>query len=399
MSTLYSIDDCETFDVGQVHDLYRRYVNRSQVSLMTSFGFGRELVDRAEGAYLYLRDGRRILDFTGGVGVLNHGHNHPRILAARQRFAERRRMEVHKTYFSPYLAALGHNLAQLLPGDLSISFLPNSGAEAVEGAVKLAYKYHGGTRNTILRADISFHGKLLGSGSLTGAARTTSASPAIPGIVVFPYGDLDSVRAARGRAPRRRLRHPDRAVQRVDHALLLRGVPARAARAVHGRGHRADLRRDLHRLGQDRQPVLLHAARRPGARRADDSKSFGGGKSSISAYIAREPVFRKAYDNAHRRDAAPAPRTTASARRAPPRSRRSTSWSKTTSRAGHGDRGRVLGPGLGAHRQEHPDVVARVRRRRRAVGRVPRRRSRSFSTWPPSSPPAGWPATRTSRPS
>ncbi|BCJ50811.1 hypothetical protein Asp14428_22860 [Actinoplanes sp. NBRC 14428] len=127
MPDLFTLDEAESLDIDRVHALYRRHVNRSQVSLMTSFGFGRELVDRAEGAYLYQRDGRRILDLTGGVGVLNHGHNHPRILAARQRFAERQRMEVHKTYFSPYLAALSHNLAAVLPADLTMSFLPNSG--------------------------------------------------------------------------------------------------------------------------------------------------------------------------------------------------------------------------------------------------------------------------------
>jgi Aminotransferase class-III len=87
-----------------------------------------ELLTIAEGCWICTRDGRRILDFTGGVGVLNHGHNHPRILAVRKKFAEQRRMEVHKTYFSPYVAALSHNLAQLLPGDLSMSFFPNSGA-------------------------------------------------------------------------------------------------------------------------------------------------------------------------------------------------------------------------------------------------------------------------------
>ena len=111
MPQLYSVDDCESMTTKQVHGLYRDHVNRSQVSLMTSFGFGQELVERAEGVYIHQRDGRRILDFTGGVGVLNHGHNHPRILAARLRFQEQRRMEVHKTYFSPYVAALGHNLA------------------------------------------------------------------------------------------------------------------------------------------------------------------------------------------------------------------------------------------------------------------------------------------------
>ena len=137
-----------------------------------------------------------MLDVSGGVGVLNHGHNHPRILEARPRFAEQRRMEVHKAFFSPYLAALSHNVAALLPGDLNISYFPNSGAEANEGAVKMAYKYHGGRRNTILRSDISFHGKTLGAGSLTGSSENRFRFPGLPGIVVHPFGDVAAVRAA-----------------------------------------------------------------------------------------------------------------------------------------------------------------------------------------------------------
>lgn len=146
MADLITLDECEALGIDRVHELYRDHVSRSQVSLIGSFGFGRDLVDHAEGAWIHLRDGRRILDFTGGVGVLNHGHNHPRILAVRERFQRERRMEVHKNFFSPYVAALSHNLATLLPGDLNISYFPNSGGEAVEGAVKLAYKYHAGHR-------------------------------------------------------------------------------------------------------------------------------------------------------------------------------------------------------------------------------------------------------------
>lgn len=295
MPNLVSLDQCERLTVREVHDLYRRYVNASQVSLMTSFGFGRELVDHAEGAYLTLRDGRRVLDLTGGVGVLNHGHNHPRILAARQRFAERQRMEVHKTYFSPYLAALGHNLAQLLPGDLSMSFLPNSGAEAVEGAVKLAYKYHGGRRRKILRADCGFHGKLLGSGGLTGQPQF--GFPTIPGIVPFTYGDLESVRSAVEKHSGdvyALIVEPFSAstIQWCDEGFL-RGVRELCDR------HNIVLIFDEIYTGWGKTGSLFYFMRYPGL--VPDvlttSKSFGGGKSSISAFVAREPVFRKAYDN------------------------------------------------------------------------------------------------------
>lgn len=302
MAGLMTIDDCETLTAKEVHRLYRSYVNKSQVTLMTGFGFGRELVDRAEGCWIHTRDGRRILDFTGGVGVLNHGHNHPRILAVRERFQRERRMEVHKTYFSPYVAALGHNLAQLLPGDLNMSFLPNSGAEAVEGAVKLAYKYHGGRRDSILHADISFHGKLLGSGSLTGGAQHQFKYPGLPGTATFRYGDLDSVREAIAAA-----RADD---GRCDvYALLIEPVSASAMQICS-----EEFLRGLRRLCTEQDIVLIFDEIYTGWGKTGTlfyfmrydglvpdvlttSKSFGGGKSSISAYVAREPVFRKAYDN------------------------------------------------------------------------------------------------------
>ncbi|MFC9943220.1 aspartate aminotransferase family protein [Streptomyces pratensis] len=302
MAQLITLDEAEKLDVDEVHDLYRTYINKSQVRLMTSFGFGQELIDHAEGAYVHTRDGRKILDFTGGVGVLNHGHNHPRIVAARKRFQEQLRMEVHKTYFSPYLAALGHNLAAVLPGDLNRSFLPNSGAEAVEGAVKLAYKYHGGKRKRILRADISFHGKLLGSGGLTGSTQNNFDFPTIPGIGTFAYDDLDSVRQA--------LAEARDANGRSDvYALLIEPFSASTMRWCS-----EEFLRGLRELctaedivlifdeiytGWGKTGSMFHFMRYEGLVPdvVTTSKSFGGGKSSISAFVAREPVFRKVYDN------------------------------------------------------------------------------------------------------
>jgi putrescine aminotransferase len=295
MPNLISIDAAEGLTAREVHDLYRRYVNASQVSLMTSFGFGRELVDRAEGAYLWQRDGRRILDVTGGVGVLSHGHNHPRILAARARFAEQRRMEVHKTYFSPYLAALGHNLAEVLPGDLNMSFLPNSGAEAVEGAVKLAYKYHGGRRSTILRADRGFHGKLLGSGGLTGQPHFDF--PTIPGIDTFTYGDLASVRAAIAA-------HPGDVYAVIVEPFSASTITwcdedfLRGLRQLCDAGDIVLIFDEIY-SGWGKTGSLFYFMRYPGLIPdvLTTSKAFGGGKSSISAFVAREKIFKKAYDN------------------------------------------------------------------------------------------------------
>ncbi|MFE2106229.1 aspartate aminotransferase family protein [Kitasatospora sp. NPDC059463] len=304
MNDLLDIAAAEQLTGDQVHALYRSFVSRSQVSLVGAFGFGHDLVESAEGCWITLRDGRRVLDFTGGIGVLNHGHNHPRILAARRRFAERGRMEVHKNYLSPYVAALGHNLARLLPGDLNISYFPNSGAEAVEGAVKLAYKYHGGRRGTVLHTDISFHGKLLGAGSLTASPELHFDYPRIPGTDYFGYGDLDSFALALDR---------HRALDGGSdvYAVVLEPLSASSLRESSGEFLRAVRRLcteqdivlvfDEVYTGWGRTGALFHFMHHPGL--VPDvvtmSKSFGGGKASIAGYVAREPVFRRAYDNLH----------------------------------------------------------------------------------------------------
>jgi putrescine aminotransferase len=302
MDKLIDVDQCEQMDIAQIHDLYRRYVSRSQVSLLGSFGFGHDLVDRAEGCWITLRDGRRILDFTGGVGVLSHGHNHPRILAARRRFQERQRMEVHKNFLSPYTAALSHNLAQLLPGDLTISYFPNSGAEAVEGAVKLAYKYHRGHRGTVLHSDISFHGKLLGAGSLTASPEVHFSYPKIPGTDAFAFGDLASFDLALER-------HSAPGGDSDVYAVILESFSASSLRecsedflhSVRRRCTENDIILVFDEVftGWGKTGSLFHFMRYPGLLPdvVTTSKSFGGGKSSISGYVAREPVFRRAYDN------------------------------------------------------------------------------------------------------
>lgn len=301
MTKLMTIDDSENLTSRQVRDLYRAYVSRSQVSLMSSFGFGRELVERAQGAWVYMRDGSKVLDLSGGVGVLNHGHNHPRILAARRRFAGQQRMEVHKAFFSPYVAALSRNVAELLPGDLNISYFPNSGAEANEGAIKLAYKYHEGTRNTILRADLSFHGKTLGAGSLTGSAENHFRFPGLPNIEIYPYGDVGAVRSIVEST-----RKPDGTSD--IYAIMVEPFSASTMRRWSGSALR-ELRElctaekivlifDEIYTGWGKTGSLFYFMRHEGL--LPDiltySKSLGGGKASISGYTAREPLFRKAYD-------------------------------------------------------------------------------------------------------
>ena len=129
-----TVEQSTQLDNKQVKNLYKNYVNPGLEQVFDSFDLGNEIVDHAEGVWITTKNNERILDITGGFGVLSHGHNHPRILKVRTEFQKHKRMEVHKTIFSPYLAALSYNIAKLLPKDLTYSFFCNSGAESVEGA-------------------------------------------------------------------------------------------------------------------------------------------------------------------------------------------------------------------------------------------------------------------------
>lgn len=186
---MISIDRVFDLSIDEVWDLYAKHINPKQVELIGSFPFGREAVSHAIGSWIFLKSGRKILDITGGIGVLTHGHNHEEILKARIDFQRKNRMEVHKNFFSPYTAALSHNVAEMIEDNLVYSYFPNSGAEAVEGAIKLAYKYHGGLRDYVLHSDISFHGKLLGSAGLTGSPELHFKYPTIPNVRSFGFND------------------------------------------------------------------------------------------------------------------------------------------------------------------------------------------------------------------
>ncbi len=301
MADLFRWEECSEFDIRQVKDLYQQYVSKSQPEVFSPFGFGQTTATTAEGIIIQTGDGQEILDFTGGIGVLNHGHNHPRILKARIQYQQGKRVEVHKNYLSEYIAGLSHNIAQLLPEDLNISYFCNSGAEAVEGAVKLAYKYHRDSREYILRADIAFHGKLLGTGGLTGSPELHFKFPTIPNIEDFEYNNTRSIQSKIDT-----LRKPDGSSN--VYAVLLEPFSASSLRECSG-----EFLTELQTLCRENDILLIFDEVYTGWAKTGElfyfmkhgvvpdivtyAKSFGGGKSSIAGYTTREKFFRKAYDN------------------------------------------------------------------------------------------------------
>ncbi len=187
-----TLSEAENLSIDEIKNLYTEFVNPKQTKIFSNFPFGKDIFKKAEGMYIFTKDNKKILDFTGGLGVLNHGHNNKRIINTRIEFAKKSKMEVHKLVFSPYLAALSHNLSNILGHDLKRTFLCNSGAEAVEGAMKLAFRANKG-KKFILSSDKSYHGKLIATGSISGSQIKNNVFPKISGNEFFKFNDLNSL--------------------------------------------------------------------------------------------------------------------------------------------------------------------------------------------------------------
>jgi 4-aminobutyrate aminotransferase len=154
------------------------------------------VVRRAKGAMVEDVDGNRFLDFTAGIAVTNVGHSHPRVVQAIRR-QSRRLIHMSGTdfYYAPQVR-LAERLAALAPGDdPKRVFFTNSGAEAIEAALKLARRHT--RRNRALSFLGAFHGRTYGAMSLSGSKpmQRRGFAPLVPEIHHARYGDLESVQA------------------------------------------------------------------------------------------------------------------------------------------------------------------------------------------------------------
>jgi 4-aminobutyrate aminotransferase len=145
------------------------------------------IAERAQGAYLYGQDGERYLDFTSGIGVTNTGHCHPRVVQAVQEQAARLLHGQANIVFHPPLLALVEALRSIVPPSLDSFFFSNSGAEAIEGAVKLARQATGRTNVIVFQG--SFHGRTTLTMSLTTSKTIYRAGyqPLAAGVFVAPF--------------------------------------------------------------------------------------------------------------------------------------------------------------------------------------------------------------------
>lgn len=146
--------------------------------------------NKASGMYLYDTEGKKYLDLIAGIGVSNVGHCHPAVVEAVKNQAE---SYMHIMVYGEFVQSPQVNfakaLADVLPANLNCTYFVNSGAEAVEGAMKLAKRYT--NRTEIISCNNSYHGSTQGALSLMGNEEFKQAyRPLLPHIKFIEYNSL-----------------------------------------------------------------------------------------------------------------------------------------------------------------------------------------------------------------
>lgn len=171
--------------------LHARHINPVVMALGGSSNFVKTFV-RGEGSYLFDAAGNRYLDFIAGFGSMNLGHNHPAVVQAVSAALQAQAPGFTPASVNPFAATLASELISVAPSKLEMVFFGNSGTEANEAALKLSRIATG--RTGFLHCDGSFHGKSLGSLSVTSNPEYRRPfEPLIPNCDSVPYGDFNAL--------------------------------------------------------------------------------------------------------------------------------------------------------------------------------------------------------------
>ena len=176
---------------GENFKLHARYLNPQLTRVLETLGFDRYYV-RGEGSYLFDADGRRYLDMLSGFGVYALGRSHPAIKAALHQAIDADLPNLVQLDCALLPGVLAEQLTARAHPRIERAFFTNSGAEAVEAAIKFARCATG--RERILYCDHAFHGLTTGALSLNGGREFRSGfGELLPGCESVPFGDIAAV--------------------------------------------------------------------------------------------------------------------------------------------------------------------------------------------------------------
>lgn len=175
-------------------DMYMKGAEESLLHVYNRFPL---VLDHGEGVYLYDTDGKKYLDFAAGIAVMALGYGHEAYNQALKDQIDKLTHTSNLYYNVPIMEAAG-KFCEI--SGMDRVFFTNSGAEAIEGAIKAARKYayirDGHTDHEIIAMEHSFHGRTIGALSVTGNAHYREPfEPLMGGVRFASYNDIDSVKA------------------------------------------------------------------------------------------------------------------------------------------------------------------------------------------------------------
>ena len=266
--------------------LYEYHLNPGLARVFRFMGL--EAVEgRAEGALVWDEDGNAYIDCGSGYAVMNLGHRHPRVVAALERQLQKMPLSTRLLLSRPQVE-LAELLAAVAPGRLRYSFFSNSGAEAVEAALKLARLATG--RLKVVAARGAFHGKTLGALSVTwNPAYRNPFKDLFLHVEHVPYGEAEAL---------------ERAVDEETAAVILEPIQGEAGVVVPPDDYLPRARR----VTQERGALLILDEVQTGLGRTGRmfacqhwgvvpdilclAKALGGGILPVGATVGTREVFR-----------------------------------------------------------------------------------------------------------
>ncbi len=187
----FSLADHISKRQGEQYALHRQYLNTSLARVQAIIGFDK-IYTRGEGAYLWDAEGNRYLDLLSGYSVFNLGRGHPVVTEVMQEMLTMERPNLVKMDCPLLAGLLAEELVKRMPPGLDAVFFANSGADAVDTALKFARAATG--RPRVLYLDHAFHGLTLGTLSINGGSQFRKGfQPLMPGSVSVDMDDLESL--------------------------------------------------------------------------------------------------------------------------------------------------------------------------------------------------------------
>jgi ornithine--oxo-acid transaminase len=187
----FDLDEVLAARQGENFRLQAQYMNPQMGRVLKTIGFDRYYV-RGEGSYLYDAEGRRYLDFLSGFGVFALGRGHPAVTGALHQALDADLPNLVQMDCSLLPGVLAEALVQRSHGGIERAVFTNSGAEAVESAIKFARAAT--RRDRVVYCDHGFHGLTTGALSLNGGSEFRDGFGTLLATTCVPFGDIDALR-------------------------------------------------------------------------------------------------------------------------------------------------------------------------------------------------------------